>query len=231
MEAATPLLFSYRRCPYAIRARLALAYAQVNVQFHEVSLRDKPAQMLAVSPKGTVPVLVLPSGQVLEQSLDIMRWAMVQHDPDDWLYAQADAHNPSPTHAQQQAELWLARNDGAFKRALDAYKYPERHPEQSPAEHRARAVQALLEPLEQQLSSSTYVLGARVSYVDAALVPFLRQFAAVDRSWFDDEGTRLFPHVARWLQDWLASSLFETVMAKPATQPKPSQQKPGAHIG
>jgi UPF0176 protein len=222
MEAATPLLFSYRRCPYAIRARLALAYAKVGVQFHEVSLRDKPAQMLAVSPKGTVPVLVLPSGQVLEQSLDIMRWALLQHDPDDWLYAQADTNNPSPTHAQQQAELWLARNDGAFKRALDAYKYPERHFDKSQAEHRFDALKALIEPLEKQLSNNAYVLGARVSYVDAALVPFVRQFAAVDRSWFDDEGTQSFPHVMRWLQGWLASSLFETVMAKPATLSKTS---------
>jgi glutathione S-transferase len=214
MAAATPVLFSYRRCPYAIRARLALAYAQVHVHTHEVSLRDKPAPMLAVSPKGTVPVLVLPSGQVLEQSLDIMRWALQQHDPDDWLYA--DAHNPSPTHAQQQAERWLMRNDGAFKRALDAYKYPERHPSQSQSAHRADALQALIEPLEQQLSSSAYVLGARVSYVDAALVPFVRQFVAVDRQWFDEEGARLFPHVARWLQGWLSTNLFEAVMAKPA---------------
>lgn len=223
MSAATPVLFSYRRCPYAIRARLALAYAQVRVQTHEVSLRDKPAPMLAVSPKGTVPVLVLPSGQVLEQSLDIMRWALQQHDPDDWLYAKADAHNPSPTHAQQQAERWLMRNDGAFKRALDAYKYPERHPSQSQSAHRTDALQALVEPLEQQLSSSAYVLGARVSYVDAALVPFVRQFAAVDRQWFDDEGSRLFPHVARWLQGWLSSSLFEGVMAKPEKAAKPHQ--------
>lgn len=222
MEAASalPLLFSYRRCPYAIRARLALAYAQVQVQTVEVSLRDKPAQMLAISPKGTVPVLLLPGEQVLEQSLDIMHWALQQHDPQDWLYAKADAHNPYPQDAQRQADAWLLRNDAAFKRALDAYKYPERYLQQSQDAHRDDALNALIRPLEAQLSNSAYVLGGRVSYVDAALAPFVRQFAAVDRSWFEGEGARLFPHVAQWLRAWLSSTLFETVMAKPNQAPK-----------
>ena len=217
MEATSqrPVLFSYRRCPYAIRARLALAYAQVQVQTIEVSLRDKPAEMLAASPKGTVPVLLLPNRQVIDQSLDIMRWALHQHDPKDWLYKQVDAQNPNPPDAQLNAEIWLQRNDGAFKRALDAYKYPERHPHQSQDQHRADALQALIKPLEEQLSTSSYVLGGRVSFVDAALAPFVRQFAAVDRPWFDEEGAQLFPHVAQWLQGWLSSTLFETVMMKP----------------
>ena len=222
MEATSdrPLLFSYRRCPYAIRARLALAYAQVQVHTHEVSLRDKPAEMLAASPKGTVPVLLLPNGQVIDQSLDIMRWALRQHDPQDWLYQQEDTHNPNPPDAHLNAELWLQRNDGAFKRALDAYKYPERHPNQSQQLHRSDALQALIKPLEEQLATSPNVLGGRVSYVDAALAPFVRQFAAVDRTWFDEEGTQLFPHVAQWLQSWLSSTLFEAVMNKSITHSK-----------
>ena len=217
MEATSqrPVLFSYRRCPYAIRARLALAYAQVQVQTVEVSLRDKPAQMLAASPKGTVPVLLLPNGHVIDQSLDIMHWALQQHDPQDWLYQQVDTHNPNPPDAQLNAESWVQRNDGAFKCALDAYKYPERHPHQSQDSHRADAMEALIKPLEEQLATSPYVLGGRVSYVDAALAPFVRQFAAVDRTWFDGEGTQLFPHVAQWLQGWLSSTLFEMVMMKP----------------
>jgi glutathione S-transferase len=213
---ARPLLYSFRRCPYAMRARLVIAHAGVQVDLCEVSLRDKPADLLALSPKGTVPVLHLPSGAVLEQSLDIMRWALAHSDPQDWLYQRADPANPDPVAAQQQAALWLARNDGAFKRALDAYKYPERHPAQAQAAHREDAVVALLAPLQAQLAVTPHVLGSRTSYVDAALLPFVRQFAAVDRAWFAQDGTRRFPDVARWLQNWLDSELFTTVMAKPA---------------
>ena len=220
MEAAAqPLLFSYRRCPYAIRARLALGYAQVPVRLHEVSLRNKPPQMLAVSPKGTVPVLVLPSGQVLEQSLDIMRWALAQHDPDDWLFTQQDTANPQPSAAAEQAALWLARNDGPFKQALDGYKYPERTPGCTQLQHRAQAIEALIAPMEAQLGRTSFLLGHRMSYVDAALLPFVRQFAAVDRVWFDGEASVLFPQVAQWLAQGVASSLFESVMDKTPRPP------------
>ena len=210
-----PLLYSYRRCPYAMRARMALAYAGVQVDVVEVSLRDKPAAMLAVSPKGTVPVLVLPGGEVLEQSLDIVRWALAQHDPLDWLYARTDAHNPDPPDAQARAEDWLARNDGPFKRALDAYKYPERNPDQTQAQHRDVAVAALITPLQAQLARCAFVLGGRPSYVDTALLPFVRQFAAVDRSWFEAQAPQAFADVARWLQAGVDSELFKAIMAKP----------------
>lgn len=201
---------------------MALAYAQVEVQTIEVSLRNKPAEMLAVSPKGTVPVLLLPNGQVIDQSLDIMCWALHQHDPQDWLYQRVDTQNPNPSGAQLNAKVWLQRNDGGFKRALDAYKYPERYTEQNQDAHRTDALNALIEPLEVQLSTSSYVLGDRVSYVDAALVPFVRQFAAVDRLWFDTVGTQVFPHVAQWLQSWLLSTLFEMVMTKSNQMPRQS---------
>lgn len=205
-----PLLYSFRRCPYAMRARLALAYAGVTVRVHEVHLRHKPPEMLAVSPKGTVPVLVLPSGSVLEQSLEIMQWALQQHDPHHWW-------QPGP-----EADAWLARNDGPFKHALNAYKYPEKHPSQPAAAHRQAAVAALIAPLQAQLGSHAYVLGASVSYVDAALLPFVRQFAAVDRAWFDDEGSRTFPQVVGWLHAWLASDLLVQVMAKPDPNSNPN---------
>lgn len=118
-----PILYSYRRCPYAMRARMALSYAGIPVEIREISLKQKPAHMLQVSPKGTVPVLVLPDGQVIEQSLEIMHWALQQHDADGWLSA-------DPPHAA----LLIAENDGAFKQHLDRYKYAIRFPEY-PAEH------------------------------------------------------------------------------------------------
>lgn len=198
-----PILFSYRRCPYAIRARLALWQAGVTVQVHEVSLRDKPAELLRLSPKGTVPVLWLPDGTVLEQSLDIMRWALAQHDPEGWL------------HAAPMDEMLalIARNDGPFKALLDRYKYAERHPERSAADWRDEAVRTHLADLEARLHNRPWLFGTRCSLADMALLPFVRQFAQVDRAWFD--ATRALPALRAWLQRGLALPLFATVMAKP----------------
>lgn len=197
-----PLLFSYRRCPYAIRARLALWQAGVAVQVHEVSLRDKPAELLRLSPKGTVPVLCIPDGTVLEQSLDIMRWALAQHDPDGWL-------SVAPAEAMRAL---IDANDLRFKPLLDRYKYAERHPEQSREAWRARAVDTLLMPLESRLQTHPYLLADRISLADMALLPFVRQFAQVDRAWWD-EAAKL-PALARWLDQLTGSALFQAVMAK-----------------
>jgi glutathione S-transferase len=199
---ALPLLYSYRRCPYAIRARLALRSAGVAFSLHEVVLRDKPAALLAASPKGTVPVLLLPDGQVIDQSLDIMRWALMQHDPQGWLSAA-----PMP----EMLSL-IALNDGAFKALLDRYKYPDRHPERSAAQWRDQAISEVLSEWDARLATHAHLCGEQASLADVALMPFVRQFAAVDRTWFDQAPLH---HLRRWLDAWLATPLFEAVMAKP----------------
>lgn len=197
-----PLLYTFRRCPYAIRARLAIAASGVAVREHEVVLRDKPAAMLAISPKGTVPVLQLPDGTVLEQSLVIMRWALASADPLDWL--------PGPAIADD-TEALIARNDGEFKHWLDRYKYPERHPERPQAAYRDEAG-IILADLDARIARHGQLVADRATLADAAIVPFVRQFAAVDAGWFAQSP---YPALQNWLADWLASPLLQAVMAKP----------------
>ena len=197
--AALALLYSYRRCPYAMRARMALSYAGIAYQLHDISLKDKPAGLLAVSPKGTVPVLVLPDGRVLEQSLDIMHWALQQHDPAQWLGIDRD-----------KSQALISENDGAFKQALDKYKYASRFPEQSAASYRSQA-EVFLCKLEQALQERPFLSGAHLSLTDVAIFPFIRQFAAVDADWF---AQATYPKLQAWLQARLESSLFLGVMAK-----------------
>jgi glutathione S-transferase len=184
-----PILYSFRRCPYAIRARLAIAISGVEVECVEVSLRDKPAALIAASAKATVPVVVLDNGQVIDESLDIMRWALTQNDPERWL-------------AGHDAAL-IATNDGPFKRYLDRYKYAD--PDDRAA-HRGAAT-ALLLPLERRVSCRRTLTGM-------ALLPFVRQFAHVDRAAF---AALPLPGLHRWLAHHLASPLFESVMAQPAS--------------
>jgi len=217
-----PLLYTYRRCPYAMRARMALLWAGVGFCAHEIVLRDKPPGLLAASPKGTVPVLVLPSGQVLEESRDIVRWALTLPEAPAaaaraWELAQSPAH----------LDL-LRTNDGAFKHHLDRYKYPERFGvaasaaglEQQSAwrlEHRSAAVHCLLEPLEQRWLPAPFVGGATPCATDLALFPFVRQFAAVEPAWF---AALPLPRVQAWLQHWLDSAWFQACMTKlPPDQP------------
>lgn len=197
-----PVLYSFRRCPYAIRARLALRYAGILYELKEVALRDKPAEMLALSPKGTVPVLHLPDGRVLDQSLDIMRWALAQHDPDGCLSA-------APAEAVQAL---IDANDLRFKPLLDRYKYAERHPEQSRQAWRTQAVDTLLLPLASRLQTHRYLLADRISLADMALLPFVRQFAQVDKAWWAEASN--LPDLARWLDQLTGSALFQAVMAK-----------------
>lgn len=197
-----PLLYSFRRCPYAIRARLALAQARVAVHTVEVDLKHKPADLLAVSPQATVPVLVLPDGQVLNQSLDIMRWALAQHDPAGWL---------RPRQPERD-ELLIKTTDSAFKHWLDRYKYAERHPGQTREHYRQQAVDCLIAPLDQALSTDgPWLGGAQPVLADAAIFPFVRQFAAVDPAWW---ASSPFPATRAWLQSWLGSELFAGVMRK-----------------
>lgn len=200
-----PILYSYRRCPYAMRARMALNVAKIDVEIREITLRDKPAHMLQVSPKGTVPVLVLPDGRVLEQSLDIMLWALKMHDPKGLLHA----NHP-------EAMQLIARNDADFKQTLDRYKYPERYPEYPQTEYRTRG-ELFLQQLENALQAQPYLLGQQPCVADIAIFPFIRQFVAVDAAWFSQS-----PYVGlrRWLEGWVQSDLFASIMQKyPVYQP------------
>lgn len=196
-----PVLYTFRRCPYAIRARLALAVAGVEVEPREVDLRDKPAELRAASPKATVPVLQLPDGRVIDESLAIMRWALGRHDPQGWLAA-------APADAQ---DALVRRNDEVFKPLLDGYKYFERHPSRSREAWREAAVESHLGPLDGQLAGHAQVFGARPSLADAALLPFVRQFAMADPAWF---AAAPLPSLRGWLERWLAAPLFAAVMAR-----------------
>ena len=199
---ALPLLYSFRRCPYAIRARMALRVSGVPVDIREVALRDKPPELLAASPKGTVPVLVIRNGplpQVIDQSLSIMQWALQQADPEGWLLM-PDAVSD-----------WVTRNDDVFKPLLDRYKYANRHPEMSPLAHRQAALDAFMTELDALLQGSTFLRGDRPCLADVAVFPFVRQFAGVDPPWFAQAA---LPGVQRWLSHWLVSPVFTAVMAR-----------------
>lgn len=198
MTAQTdPILYSFRRCPYAMRARLALLASGTRCELREIKLSAKPEAMLAASPKGTVPVLILPDGTVIEQSIDIMRWALAQRDPEDWL-------------ARDDAALILA-NDTGFKHDLDRYKYPDRHGADALV-HREHGL-TFLAQLDTRLAGSGQLCGPARGIVDAAIMPFVRQFASVDREWFESQP---LPHLQTWLAGHLSSSLFETAMVRVA---------------
>ncbi|MEO5687808.1 MAG: glutathione S-transferase [Burkholderiaceae bacterium] len=203
-SSALPVLYSFRRCPYAIRARLALKAAGVAVVLREVALRDKPAALLDLSPKATVPVLRLPDGRVLEQSLDIMRWALALGDPQDWVRADEN----------DDVQALTALNDGPFKQALDRYKYAPCHPERPANEWRDEGVALMLAPLNARLGTHRYLLRDTPSLADMALLPFVRQFAAVDAAWFD---TAQLAPLRDWLQRLTTTPLFESVMARHPT--------------
>ena len=193
------ILYSFRRCPYAIRARMALVISGIQVELRELLLKDKPPCMLRYSPKGTVPVLVLNEQQVLDESLEIMHWALEHNDPLQWL----TKHN-----ADHQA--LIDHNDGTFKSWLDRYKYADRHPEQPQAYYQQRVLETLTS-LDHRLSDSPFLGGDQAGLVDVALFPFIRQCAFVDKSWFDDSP---IPHLQRWLNHWLDSEYFKACMPK-----------------
>jgi glutathione S-transferase len=190
----TPVLYSFRRCPYAIRARLAIAISGVAVEAREILLRDKPAAFLAASPSGTVPCL-LTGDAVLDESLDIMVWALRQNDPEGWL------------EMPQSGWDWVARCDVPFKAALDRVKYASRHDAVSVTAAREAAL-AFLFDLEAEMAE--WITGAP-RLVDYALLPFVRQFAMIDKPWFD---ALPLPRVQAWLKRFLNSSAFAGVMEK-----------------
>lgn len=203
MESALPILYSYRRCPYAMRARMALRYSGIAVEIREISFKAKPRHMLSVSPKATVPVLVLPCGKVIDESLDIMRWALAQHDTEDWLLA-------GNAELSEAAAALIAGNDGEFKAALDRYKYAIRFPERPASAYRAEC-EVFLRELERCLQKNTYLLGQHCSFADVAIFPFVRQFASVDAAWFERSS---YVALHRWLATFILSELFRGVMQK-----------------
>lgn len=192
-----PILYSFRRCPYAIRARLAVASAGITVELREVLLRDKAPEFLAASPSGTVPCLVSDKG-VIDESLDVMQWALGCSDPEALL--------------DMPDEGWalIETIDGPFKTALDRYKYHTRHADVDPAQERAKAG-AFLAALETHLDGQDWLFGDRPSIADLAILPFVRQFAFVDKAWFDAQP---WPGLSAWLERFIASERFRSVFQK-----------------
>ncbi|SEO42293.1 glutathione S-transferase [Pseudomonas sp. NFACC39-1] len=200
MNRAT--LYSFRRCPYAMRARMALRYSAVELNIVEVSLKAKPPEMLALSSKGTVPVLQV-DGEVIDESLEIMRWALAQHDPDNWRLL-------GNLEGQALTAALIEENDQVFKLHLNRYKYPERYPEY-PLEHYRAEGEVFLRRLEALLETRAFLAAAHQSLADVALMPFVRQFAHVDREWF---AAAPYPRLQRWLQGLLDCELFVAIMVK-----------------
>lgn len=202
MQDSLPVLYSFRRCPYAMRARLALAISGQACELREVVLKAKPAELFSASAKASVPVLVLPSGEVIDQSLDIMRWALLRNDPAQWL----------PANAEQAAPMQALIDDcdQTFKHHLDRYKYPNRYEGMDAQKHRAAAA-VWLNLLEQQLTPKGWLFGATASLADMAIAPFVRQFAQTDLLWFEAQD---WPQLQAWLKCIVSSALFESVMHK-----------------
>lgn len=197
-----PVLYSYRRCPYAMRARMALHYAGVDVEIREISLREKPKHLIAISPKATVPVLVLSDGKVIDESLDIMDWALSQQDEVGWRHVDMVA-----------TKQLISENDGDFKQALDAYKYAERHPEKTQVQHRADG-EVFLNKLEGFLDGQQGLFGRLPTMADIAIFPFVRQFRGVDQHWFEQSP---YSKLNVWLTTLIESELFTSVMKKHPT--------------
>ena len=200
MTSSYPCLYSFRRCPYAMRARLGILFAELQVELREITLKNKPPQMLAISPKGTVPVLQLLDGTVIEESREIMIWALAQQDPQGLLH---DA-------ALHDANVLIDKNDNEFKHWLDRYKYADRHLEMSQTEYRQKG-EVFLQLLEELLTKNPYLLGKGITLADIGIMPFVRQFAHVNRDVFYNLP---YPNLQRWLQDWLQHPLFLQAMTK-----------------
>ncbi|MBT5808032.1 glutathione S-transferase [Candidatus Uhrbacteria bacterium] len=196
MKNTHPILYSFVRCPYAMRARLAIAASGQTVELREVVLKDKPESMMSYSPKGTVPVLVLSDGTVIDESLDVMKWALQQNDPDGWL--------------EQMGTDLVEENDSTFKMHLDKYKYFTRHPEHTKEVYREHC-EVFLKKLEVLLSKNEFLTGDQMKFADAAILPFVRQFAKADIEWFQSSK---YKNTQRWLEHFLQSPLLEQVMTK-----------------
>ncbi|MCP4324134.1 MAG: glutathione S-transferase [Alteromonadales bacterium] len=192
-------LYSFRQSPYAMRARLAIAYSQQQVQLREIALKEKPPEMTMLSNKGTVPILQLHNGEVLDESLDIMAWALSHNDPDNWLAG----------NLNQMLSL-IDENDFEFKEWLDRYKYADRFPEFKVSYYRDQCEDFLVK-LEQRLTVSQYLFSSKVSLADIAIFPFIHQFASVDKHWFQQTP---YHNLKIWLDELTNSKYFHSVMHK-----------------
>ena len=192
-----PILYSFRRCPYAIRARMVLSYMEVSVELREVLLNERPQSLYKISSKGTVPVLLLKDGKVLDESLDIMRWAIKQGE-----------QNLYEDKLNEQNQL-IKYNDIKLKYWLDKYKYHVRYLEHS-REYYQRKCSKTLAEYDMRLRGNAYLMGDRIRLADIAIFPFIRQCANVDQNWFNNK----YPNLNRWLEIWKQSRVFKSVMMK-----------------
>jgi glutathione S-transferase len=199
---ALPVLYSFRRCPYAMRARMALIVSRTQCELREVSLKDKPVEMISASPKATVPVLVLPDGKVIDESLDIMLWALRGNDPQNWL--------KPPTGSLDEMLALIAATEDPFKTHLDRYKYAVRYDDTDPDFHRSEGLK-FLNRLNTRLTEHRHLFGTTPALADYAIFPFVRQFANTDRPWFDAQP---LPALQTWLAGYLESKLFAVAMVK-----------------
>ncbi len=195
MPKIRPILYSFRRCPYAMRARMALTVSQTPVRLREVLLKDKPDEMIAASAKGTVPVLV-DGDEIIDESIAVMAWALAKNDPEGWL---ASVNDPL-----------IAENDGPFKHHLDRYKYSTRYAGADREEHRGEAM-TFIEKLETRLKNAPFLSGEARSFADIAIFPFIRQFRIADEAWFDAAPVS---NVHTWLRGLIDGDLFQSVMKK-----------------
>ncbi|MEG3844335.1 glutathione S-transferase [Microcoleus sp. herbarium14] len=216
MSATYPILYSFRRCPYAVRARLALMVSNRVCELREVVLREKPQEMLEVSAKGTVPILIYVDGRVLDQSIDIMLWALEQHDPEKWLI-------PEQGSVAEMLQL-IAEFDDGFKYHLDRYKYPERYAGVDSQVQRHEG-SLYLGRLNAQLNATQYLFGNNIALADMAIAPFVRQFAHTDKGWFNEQP---WPRLQAWLAGFTDSKIYTSVMQK---YPKWESGNPGVVFG
>mgnify|MGYP001311773182 FL=1 len=193
-----PILYSFRRCPYAMRARMAMNYSKISYEHREISLRKRPQALYDISAKGTVPVLQLPDGLVIDESIDIMRWALKKSDPESWYKDKIP-----------EQDNMIERNDTVFKYWLDRYKYHVRYPENSFEEYQTQLEKFYLK-YNLQLDKNTYLLGNHISLVDIAIMPFIRQAAHVNLDWFSEK----FPKLHNWLENHKTSKIFKSIMEK-----------------
>ena len=195
-----PILYSFRRCPYAMRARMAIHISGQRCELREVLLRDKPPSMLEYSAKGTVPVLILQDGKVIDESLDVIDWALNLNDPDDW----------QRSKDKEKTKELIKINDGEFKYHLDRYKYSKRYDNEDPALHRKKCLK-FIESINNELNNSEYIFDDNISYADIVLLPFIRQFRIADIEWFD---SLPYDNLKKWLSSFLGSSLLNSIMKK-----------------
>lgn len=193
----TAILYSFRRCPYAMRARLALKYAGIKTEIREIDLNNPPAELIAISEQATVPVLQLPDGRVIDESWDIVQWAVRQNDPEAWL---GDHEQNLP-----ESEMLIEMNDYSFKQDLDHYKYADRYPEHTMEYYREQG-EDFLKELEERLTTTRFLLSDQLSIADIGIFPFIRQFAVVDKDWFDQAP---YPKLQQWLAGFIDSNHFE----------------------